>query len=51
MDVVTPNGFYDEEGLNYFLTPYFNSSLDRYPINISSSLARVKFVLKDFKKD
>jgi len=51
MDVVTPNGSNDEEGLNYFLTPHFNSFLDRYLISISSSLATVKFVLKDFKKD
>ena len=44
VNVVTPNGFYDELGLNYFKTNYFNSSLDRCPISISSNLATMKFV-------
>ena len=36
---------YDEKGLNYFLTRYFNSPLGRRPIIISSNLATMKFVI------
>ena len=43
--VVIPNGMYDEEGLNYFLSRYFNSFLDQYPNSISSNLSKMKFVI------
>ena len=45
VNVVIPNRLYDEEGLNYFLTRHFNSSLDRCPISISSNLVTMKFTI------
>jgi len=45
VNVVIPNGQYDEGGLNYFLTFYFNLSLDQCPISILSNLATRKFVI------
>ena len=44
-NVVIPIGFYDELGLNYFSTRYLNSSLDRYPISMSTNLEKIKFVI------
>ena len=45
VNFVMPNGLHDEEGLHYFSTRYFKSSLDRCPISTSFNLATIKFVI------
>ena len=45
VNIVIPNELYDEKDLNYFLTCYFNSFLDRCPNNILSNLATTTFVI------
>jgi len=42
--VANPSGLNDEVGLDYFLTCYFNSALDRYLISISPNVATTKSV-------
>lgn len=45
LNVVIPNGMYNEECFNYFLSHYFNASRENCPITVSSNPATMRFVI------